>query len=917
MTEMAPRGESAAAAKQQAAAARADAARRVADIKRRQAEAARDLEARRKAMEAEFARQRAELDAQMTPLQAELAKLTEVAWTVDLYLGRDEDLTLLRDGAPAPADTPITIRQKVLVMAEESLVLLGKKPTGMDAEDIDEFVRWLLAAPENLDRVLPEPKGVVVLIPTRVPAHSGNIFEDAHRNAANQRSWWLLRNGDRLYLLTVDPALRVIDRILPRRSEFTEVFDQRLFGFGRRIGDPVEPGSEEWLRLEAQADARRRHYMRIMLVLQGIVDRTPVWAPLPAGGVNLLSVDTQDDGRVRLIQDAEDSIQLGDGREPFAAWQKRLNALMRPGLRIVGDWSAYDFADLYIAGDRWHRGYHPRLSPGTVESRPETGVPHLIEDRRDGGFVIRFHRTERVYRRNVPVPDKPGYVYRGEYPVEATKRASCVVKPTDGWVLPFDLATEAELSYYLNSREERSEHFLSLVPVLRSALKAKRDEAEQERPFRQLLGDLLRAEGAEDAAVKELVDELVTWWKAAHTYARPLNGDSTHEKKAAEQILDRYRHGAADEGKVRQMVTAARRHLPDAMCVAHTKNGQWRAYVPSPNAHDPHVFCDITTLHADGSPASTKLWQTVPQRSATALHVAWSDDRWDNWEFTASPRHYLTGPERDRLYREITEQTDGIVLCITDFHDPAQPAHRQLTVYAWTAGTPETAPVRATSSPLGWRDESKDALVTAHRYETSKDSAGARLGPAIPASHAHFGHFSVPGSRWGDLPWWPDTATRYGGDRARLAWADEAALDRLGAYVERCKAAAKAEQDQRRLREAKAYRHSNPIMRLIRARCETEIRARFIEDYGPDADDLWPAHLKSLPARALDPIHPRTVWALVERSLAHEAPVTGRTLAELADFARLGPNGVTESELDLFGDIVAPEPDPEPADPEP
>ncbi|GAA3145798.1 hypothetical protein GCM10020255_023880 [Rhodococcus baikonurensis] len=164
-------------------------------------------------------------------------------------------------------------------MAEESLVLMDRRSTGMDARDLDAFTEWITADPANLDRVLPEQRGVVVLVPTRVRSDSGNAFEDEARDAENSRSWWLLRNGEKLYLLSAD--ITVGDRVLPRRAEFVEVFDRRLFGFGRAAGEPLVPGSDEWMKLERQADARRRHYMRIMLVLQGIVERTPVWHPLP------------------------------------------------------------------------------------------------------------------------------------------------------------------------------------------------------------------------------------------------------------------------------------------------------------------------------------------------------------------------------------------------------------------------------------------------------------------------------------------------------------------------------------------------------------------------------------------------------------------------------------------------------------
>src|SRR5215467_6283764 len=96
-----PAGRDAAAMRSHTAAARAEATRRVVELEGAQQAARDELDAARSRLEEEFARRRAELEGQMAPLRAELARITEIAWTLDLYLGRDEEVTLLRDGRPA------------------------------------------------------------------------------------------------------------------------------------------------------------------------------------------------------------------------------------------------------------------------------------------------------------------------------------------------------------------------------------------------------------------------------------------------------------------------------------------------------------------------------------------------------------------------------------------------------------------------------------------------------------------------------------------------------------------------------------------------------------------------------------------------------------------------------------------------
>lgn len=898
--------------------ARTELARRRAELERVQAEQRADLERQRKELEEKFAQAHADLMARMAPLEAQLKKMAEVLWTVDLYLGRDETLQLIRDGKPASADTPITLRQKVLVMAEESLILMGGRKTGMTSDHIPEFVDWLCADPEHLDRVLPEQKGVVVLIPTRVASRSGNMFEDAARDASNQRSYWLLRNGERLYLLTVDPDLRIFDRVLPRRREFVEVFDKRLFGFGGTFGEPVRPGSDEWFELEKMADARRRHYMRIMLVLQGIVDRTPVWHPLPAAGVNFMSVKDQDAGRIELIQDDEDSIQLGEAGETFAAWQRRLNGLLRPGLRVIGNWHTREFSEKYIEGDRWTRGRHPRIHPGNAEY-PDSNVPHLIEGRRDGGFVIRYERAEKIYKRNQPVPGEPGWVYRGETAVEAQQRASCVVKSDDSWVLPFDLVTTAELEKFLYSRQERSDHFLSMVPTVRAALEAKQAEADQEADFRDLIGRLLIMEGAEAAGISQVVDDLVHWWKLAHTWTKPLNGSGAHEKKAADQIVAEFRsrmrvqHDASTETAV-----AAGMQIDGVIAVAADRQGRWNAYVPSPGAHEPGIYLDVTRIRRNGTLGKTTEWQVLAQRTASALNVAWSTPEWDGWRFGANPRQHLSEPERAELIEQARRRAVGVPIVVIEKWDRRYPADRALITYSWTKdGTqsPSDAEAVPARDILSWHHERDDVTAALYRVVRGEDgSLQLAVGyfPDFDISSS-FSRFSG-GSKWGDTPWWPDDAKDYRDYRPRLVWSDEAMLDQLADYRNRCAALEKEQDEARREFEGAAQRYVPAVLNLIRARQLAKVRERFEEDFGTNADDLWDAHVKSL--RLRDPLPQREIWGIVAIALKHGESVVGRTLQDLSDSARAhgnqapgewhpDPGGVVPGE---YGDITVPEP---------
>jgi hypothetical protein len=199
MNEIVPTGQAAIDARAEAAKARAETAAAHLELQRQADAAKAELAAQRAAMEAEFRAKMAEIEAAAAPMKAELDRLAEVGKTIDLYLGRDEDVVLLRDGAPAPAQTPLVIRSTVLYADEESLALLDRG--GVDFRSMGDFLDWLVAAPENLDRVAPDQRCIVVVKPSRQGRDYGDAWMNATAMTENERPHWIIRNGERVYLL--------------------------------------------------------------------------------------------------------------------------------------------------------------------------------------------------------------------------------------------------------------------------------------------------------------------------------------------------------------------------------------------------------------------------------------------------------------------------------------------------------------------------------------------------------------------------------------------------------------------------------------------------------------------------------------------------------------------------------------------
>src|SRR5665648_239944 len=207
----------------------------------------------------------------LEPLMAQVQLLNEGIWTINLYLGRDEEIHTLTEGPPAPAGTPIHVRQQVLAMDEETAI--NAEDGGMDVRSIEQFDQWVTADPAHLHQVLPETRGVVAIMPRRKDRDYGDAWANVKLNEANKQTWWLIRNGANLYRMLTD--FQVGARLVPGRNEFTSIFVDRW------TKEPLQPGTDAWMKAEKAAGQRERHFMRIALILQGLVDRTAVFHPLP------------------------------------------------------------------------------------------------------------------------------------------------------------------------------------------------------------------------------------------------------------------------------------------------------------------------------------------------------------------------------------------------------------------------------------------------------------------------------------------------------------------------------------------------------------------------------------------------------------------------------------------------------------
>lgn len=802
--------------------------------------------------------QRRELEAKLRAMELELAPLLELSarlqdgiGAVNLYLGRDEELTELRSGESAPAEAPLHIRQQVLHMDEETALLA--ETGGLDFQNIDVFTGWLLATDANLNQIIPEARGVVALMARSTPVdYSGNAMVNAALNKANFETWWLIRNGERLFLMKTE--FSVGDRLIPERDEFTSMFLRSDGQGGRRS---IEPGSREWLAAEKTADVKTRHYMKVALILQGLVDRTAVFHPLPATGLNLLGQDDYDRGTVILIADNE--LALGMGRPSFFDWQRERLDRLDVGRRVIGHFQEY-----------FGKDERSRIYPETA-SGPKKLVAHTITKKEGESFYFSYDRSDTIWR-------------RGEWDSSTAKTRAQYRLDQRPWgaqsYIPVDDVTVEEIRHYLESRSERHA-YKDMFPALQAALAFKEAEDLAEAPFRDLLVAALVAQGiAAEADAMALTRELITWWKTANKWSRPLNGDTEAEGRAQRGILtEARRRTAAATGAPERLSTAVNAVAPNAMVIAR-RTTDFIAVEAQPRIYGSgsvpqNVFVRIHEFTGTGKFRRTSEWKTLTQGQVAKWSVLRATAEWDGWNLDVTPRQHLV---------------DDQITAVVDALKAAASAYGEVSVVKY------------------WENQKKKDRVTAQVYYPSRfinsqwnrepqPGLGALNQPshqlAIDIASDGSGTFGGRRSDWWTLDRnWSLKWRTEGADRAEsphlsntgsggaeaIVWADETLLaadrelgarwlddrDQQAAVAERCRA------------------RSAQIVAAWTAAEEEGRHQRFIDDFGDES--LWADHKKSQTAA---PFPVRAAYGgtsvlhdLIERLDRAGTDLSGLTVAE-------------------------------------
>lgn len=469
--------------------------------------------------------QRREMEMQVAKLRAEIDERMKKIWLIELYIGSKEEVTQLASGVPAPANEPITVRQQTLCMDEEIAVWAWRHQpelldgeTGFDYRNIDDFDRWLTEAPAHLDQVFPERKGIVAIRVRRrekkyaTDGGIGSAMAAVAQNDANRRTYLLVRNGENLYRLWIDAV--IWPRFFPRKDEmdFAARMEKDHFFDAKKAKEEVE------------------HYVRGLVVLQGLLDRSTLFQPHPTSEkINVF--DPADIERyLRLVRDDEPALVADTSILSWYDYQKWLKGQVRVGARVI-------FRRLRESG--YGRDYDPLYEATgikSVQAFPVSGALYVVDMERER----RYHGQKFSF---LYLPDdevaKDATWYRANEWGPRTKKVRYWFFEDE--VVPFDAISPRYLDYLIHDRSQR-EHYVDSFMMLWHWYRRRREEEAAEAPFVDLV---LRQAGMDpwdptNEREKVRCRRLVRWWKLKTKAGRSLGAD---EPKALRMVVAAFKRG--------------------------------------------------------------------------------------------------------------------------------------------------------------------------------------------------------------------------------------------------------------------------------------------------------------------------------------------------------------------------------------
>lgn len=333
------------------------------------------------------------LKAEAEALKPAIDLIENRIFNVELYAGLVEQVVQVKEGKPAAASEKLHLFQRRAYMDEECLARY--ECGGMEFDDIEDFDKWLVKK-ANLDRLLPMPRCILAFRVRRHTknredepvASISAAYVRLNLEKADKLTFLYIRNGEQVFRLSTEiefgaklfpdfeesrlsgqlyavmdfggtEVKKVISegeyldlvrlkkerkakykaemaawKKLPKKEQ---TFHTRPY-YSSHGDDAVDnarkfsPGDVYYDDMQAHVKEQIDEHNRLVLVLQGLLDRSPALHPHPAWK---LWTEQGFNDALKLIYD--DSRTLSAGAKPdFQAYWDRLNASLTPGCITVG-----------------------------------------------------------------------------------------------------------------------------------------------------------------------------------------------------------------------------------------------------------------------------------------------------------------------------------------------------------------------------------------------------------------------------------------------------------------------------------------------------------------------------------------------------------------------------------------------------
>lgn len=433
--------------------------------------------------------------------------LSQVA-TLDLFTGNGVVAEVLIDGEPAAPGTPVTLYQAKLYLDEEASYFSQYAGNKFNCTSSNQAWDAVISTPALLDQMIPAQRGAVLVSYSRSwhwMRPNITVFEASALNDADQRSWLLVRDGQRLLLVgSPDGSHHRCDKLFPELDVDGKVFRGT-------DGQHITPADLEWTDKLSELQVLAVHYRRWSVLLAGLVTRNEVWSGMDP--FDLLSADRS--GRLNYVRDASGEGLLANPAPSLKDYWDETNARIRQGATVAIDAGAVTddsapAAFVYVSGS----GHELRYS---IDLPNE---PLLLPVKRDGSDLYVSFPCQRHAK---PHSLRVRLMTNG-HPVDSST-----------WLVS-DGVDPRRLDQLLSSRGNRR-NYVGRFPLLHAARNAALEREAATAPLRAWAIESLLSAGIVKAATDTLVREVLVAVQDA------LMGVASHQLPApgtpqAQPVLD-------------------------------------------------------------------------------------------------------------------------------------------------------------------------------------------------------------------------------------------------------------------------------------------------------------------------------------------------------------------------------------------